>query len=191
MRFSIIAIAATLLSTVLAQQAYPTAPIGSTKWNAGATVNIKWKLNPPAATAGLKVELLSGDNPQTQKVVANLGTGAPGATSLSVALPANLKSDFYTIRIGDSYSAYFLIQGSGPVPSGPAPTAGTATVGPVPTANTSTTITSTTGGAPIIPTTSTTTGAPKPTGNSAGFLKAGNVVPMAAAAAAVVLAMAF
>ncbi|KAF9928809.1 hypothetical protein FBU30_002080 [Linnemannia zychae] len=189
MRFSIVAIVATILSVALADQAYPTAPVASTVWNAGATVNIKWKLLPPAATAGLKIELLAGDNPQTQKVVAALGVGAPGATSFSAALPADLKSGFYTVRIGDSYSSYFTIKGDGPVPTGPMPTAGTA----LPTASTTATPIRPTTVAPLpVPSAQTTTAASKPsvTPSSAGFLKASVVAPVAAAAA-VVAAMVF
>ncbi|KAK3835520.1 MAG: hypothetical protein J3R72DRAFT_451439 [Linnemannia gamsii] len=190
MRFSIIAVVASILSVALAQQAYPTVPIASTVWNAGSTVNIRWKLNPPAATAGLKVELLTGDNPQSQRVVAVLGTGAPGATSLSAALSATLKSGYYTIRIGDSYSSYFVIRGEGAVPTGPLPTAATTTpVLPATTTVPPTPIVPTAAPLPIITTTSPS--GSKPTGSGAGFLKAGAVAPVAAAAAAVVLALAF
>ncbi|KAG0272215.1 hypothetical protein BGZ95_012042 [Linnemannia exigua] len=190
MRFSIIAVVASILSVALAQQAYPTVPVASTVWNAGATYTIKWKLTPPAATAGLKVELLTGDNPQSQRVVADFGTGTPGGTSLSVTLSASLKSGYYSIRIGDSYSSYFLIRGVGPTPTGPLPTAVTTTLPITTVPVTSTVPTSTVAPLPII-TTATTPSGPKTTTNGAGFLKAGAVVPVAAAAAAVVLAMAF
>lgn len=193
MRFSVLAIVATLLSVTLAQQAYPTVPVATTKWNAGAAVTIKWNLNTPAATAGLKIDLLTGNNPQSQTVVATLGTGAPGATKFAATLPANLKSGYYSIRIGDSYSSYFLIQGEGPVPTGPLPTAVTTTVATtIPVVTTTpvpTTRTSSVAPLPVIAT-STPAGA-KPTGSSAGFLKAGVVAPVAAAAVAVVMAVAF
>ncbi|KAF9139055.1 hypothetical protein BGX30_008417 [Mortierella sp. GBA39] len=191
MRFSIVAIVATLLSVALAQQAYPTAPTASTKWKSGAAVNIKWKLNAPVATAGLKIDLLTGDNPQTQKVVATLGTGAPGATSFAATLPANLKSAYYSVRIGDSYSSYFLIQGEGPVPTGPLPTAATTTATTAaPVTTTSTPVQSSSSVVPLPVITTTPVGA-KPTGSGAGFLKAGVVAPVAAAAVAVVVAVAF
>ncbi|KAG9061883.1 hypothetical protein KI688_007034 [Linnemannia hyalina] len=179
------------MHVALAQQAYPTVPVASTKWNAGAAVNIKWKLNAPAATAGLKIDLLTGDNPQSQKVVATLGTGAPGATSFAATLPANLKSAYYSVRIGDSYTSYFLIQGEGPVPTGPLPTPVTTTVTTtVPVTTTSKPVQSTSTFAPLPVITTTPAGA-KPTGSGAGFLKAGVVAPVAAAAVAVVMAIAF
>lgn len=191
MRFSVLAIVATLLSVALAQQAYPTAPVATTKWNAGAAVTIKWNLNPPAATAGLKIDLLTGDNPQSQRVVATLGTGAPGATKFAATLPANLKSGYYSVRIGDSYSSYFLIQGEGPVPTGPLPTAATTTLlSSIPVTSSATVApTSTVAPLPVIPT--TTPAGAKPTGSGAGFLKAGVVAPVAAAAVAVIMAAAF
>ena len=191
MRFSVIAIVATLLSVAFAQQAYPTAPVAATKWNAGAAVNIKWRLNTPPATVGLKIDLLTGDNPQSQRVVTTLGTGAPGATSFAATLPANLKSGYYTIRIGDSYSSYFLIQGEGPVPTGPLPTAATTTLAStIPVVTTTTTVRPISSVAPL-PVVSTTPAGAKPTGSGAGFLKAGVVAPVAAAAIAVVMAVAF
>ncbi|OAQ26292.1 hypothetical protein K457DRAFT_140469 [Linnemannia elongata AG-77] len=191
MRFSVLAIVATLLSVALAQQAYPTAPVATTKWNAGAAVTIKWNLNPPAATAGLKIDLLTGDNPQSQRVVATLGTGAPGATKFAATLPANLKSGYYSVRIGDSYSSYFLIQGEGPVPTGPLPTAATTTlISSIPVTSSATVApTSTVAPLPVI--TTTTPAGAKPTGSGAGFLKAGVVAPVAAAAVAVIMAAAF
>ncbi|KAF9904774.1 hypothetical protein EC991_002344 [Linnemannia zychae] len=191
MRISVIAIVASILSLALADQAYPTAPIASTVWNAGATVTIRWKLTPPAAPAGLKVELLTGDNPQTQRVVATLGVGSPGGTSLSASLPANLKSGYYSVRIGDSYSSYFVIRGEGPVPTGPLPTAVTTPVAPINTPPATSTIASSSV-APL-PVITTTPSAPKPSNNNngAGFLKAGAVVPVAAVAAAVVAAFVF
>ncbi|KAG0064150.1 hypothetical protein BGZ89_009326 [Linnemannia elongata] len=191
MRFSVLAIVATLLSVALAQQAYPTAPVATTKWNAGAAVTIKWNLSPPAATAGLKIDLLTGDNPQSQRVVATLGTGAPGATKFAATLPANLKSGYYSVRIGDSYSSYFLIQGEGPVPTGPLPTAATTTlISSIPVTSSATVApTSTVAPLPVIPT--TTPAGAKPTGSGAGFLKAGVVAPVAAAAVAVIMAAAF
>ncbi|KAG0081569.1 hypothetical protein BGZ90_007236 [Linnemannia elongata] len=191
MRFSVLAIVATLISVALAQQAYPTVPVATTKWNAGAAVTIKWNLNPPAATAGLKIDLLTGDNPQSQRVVATLGTGAPGATKFAATLPANLKSGYYSVRIGDSYSSYFLIQGEGPVPTGPLPTAATTTlISSIPVTSSATVApTSTVAPLPVIPT--TTPAGAKPTGSGAGFLKAGVVAPVAAAAVAVIMAAAF
>ncbi|KAF8949246.1 hypothetical protein BGZ47_007956 [Haplosporangium gracile] len=192
MRFSVVAIVATLLSVVLADQAYPTAPVATTKWNAGAAVTIKWDLTSPAATTGLKIDLLTGDNPQSQRVVATLGTGAPGATKFAATLPANLKSGFYSIRIGDSYSSYFQIQGEGPLPTGPLPTAVTTPVPTIPTVTTTSAPTSSIASLPVI--TTTTPAGAKPTsgsGSGAGFLKAGVVAPVAVTVIAVVMAIAF
>ncbi|KAG0322115.1 hypothetical protein BGZ97_008682 [Linnemannia gamsii] len=193
MRFSIVAIVATLLSVALADQAYPTAPVASTKWKAGAAVTIKWTLPPPAATTGLKIDLLTGDNPQTQRVVATLGTGAPGATKYAATLPANLKSGYYSIRIGDSYSSYFLIQGEGAVPTGPLPTAGTNSVSTAPSRTGTSSFVAPTSSIAPLPVITTTPPGPKATGtgNGAGFLKAGVVAPVAAAAIAAVMAIAF
>ncbi|KAF9382681.1 hypothetical protein CPB97_007016 [Podila verticillata] len=120
MRFSVIA---TLFSacTVMAQQAYPTAPTSTTKWNAGTEVTVKWKLNAPATKTPLTVDLLTGTSAASQHIVKTLGTGAAGRTSLKVLLPADLTSGWYSIRIGDSYSAFFTIVGKGPVPTASAP----------------------------------------------------------------------
>ncbi|KAF8931291.1 hypothetical protein BGZ52_012925 [Haplosporangium bisporale] len=135
MRFSVIVIAATLLSacTVMAQQAYPTAPISTTKWNAGTEVTIKWKLNAPATKTPLTVDLLTGTSAASQHIVKTLGTGAAGGTSIKVLLPADLASGWYSIRIGDSYSAFFTIVGKGPVPTAPAPPSVNATATFLPT----------------------------------------------------------
>lgn len=169
MRFSVIAIAATLLSacSVMAQQAYPTAPVSTTKWNAGAEVTIKWKLNSPATKTPLTVDLLTGTSAASQHVVKTLGTGTAGGTSLKVSLPTNLASGWYSIRIGDSYSAFFTIVGKGPVPTFPAPPSVNATTTLLPTSAypniTSTTLalrtTSSTATATVPPTPITTSGA--------------------------------
>ncbi|KAG0292754.1 hypothetical protein BGZ96_003734 [Linnemannia gamsii] len=194
MRFSIVAVVATLLSVALANQAYPTAPVASTKWKAGTPVTIKWTLPSPAATTGLKIELLTGENPQSQRVVATLGTGAPGATKFAATLPVDLKSGYYTVRIGDSYSSYFLIQGEGAVPTGPLPTAVTTST-PVNTINPTASLTPSSSIAPL-PVITPPSGGAKPTpsagaGSAASFLKASVVAPVAAAAVAIVMAVAF
>ncbi|KAF9132415.1 hypothetical protein BGW39_000203 [Mortierella sp. 14UC] len=162
MRISIIAVVASILSVALAQQAYPTVPIASTVWNAGATVT---------------------------RIVTTLGVGSPGATSLSASLPADLKSGYYSVRIGDSYSSYFVIRGEGPIPTGPLSTAVT-TVSMLPTSVTPTiSPTIPTSSVALFPVITTTPSTPKPT-NGAGSLKAGAIAPVVAAAAAIVLAMA-
>ncbi|KAG0340740.1 hypothetical protein BG000_011212 [Podila horticola] len=135
MRFPVIAIVATLLSacSVMAQQAYPTVPISTTKWNAGAEVTIKWRLNAPVTKTPLAVDLLTGTSAASQHVVKSLGTGTAGGTSFKVVLPADLASGWYSIRIGDSYSAFFTIVGKGPVPTAPAPPSVNATATLLPT----------------------------------------------------------
>ncbi|KAF9316592.1 hypothetical protein BG003_001779 [Podila horticola] len=166
MRFSVIAIVVTLLSacSVMAQQAYPTVPISTTKWNAGAEVTIKWKLNAPVTKTPLAVDLLTGTSAASQHVVKSLGSGTAGGTSLKVVLPTDLASGWYSIRIGDSYSAFFTIVGKGPVPTAPAPPSVNATSTLLPT-STLPNITSTTS---ALRTTSsaTTVTTPNPTPSS-------------------------
>ncbi|KAG0197104.1 hypothetical protein BGX28_009377 [Mortierella sp. GBA30] len=134
MRVFFAALAASFIGAVMAQQAYPTAPVANTTWNSPSNVTVQWKLNTPPATTGLAVDLFKGDDPTHQTLVKNLGTGKPGATSLKVQIPAKLASGWYSIRIGDSYSHPFVIKGTGPVPTGPAPTTGPSNSGGVPTA---------------------------------------------------------
>ncbi|KAF9084420.1 hypothetical protein BGX29_002566, partial [Mortierella sp. GBA35] len=162
--FSIVIIIASLLSIVFAQRVNPTAPTTSTIWNAGASVTVRWTLISPATTTSLKIELIGGQDPRTQKTIATLGTGVAGGTSLLVTLPANLKSDYYIVRIGDSYSDSFIIRGTGNFPTGPAPPPADGTM----TAYSFTTSTTTTATTllPVNPTT-TSVASPKPTGNSA------------------------
>ncbi|KAG0026643.1 hypothetical protein BGZ81_006207 [Podila clonocystis] len=136
MRFTIAAIVASLMTacTVMADQAFPTAPVANTVWNAGAKVNVQWKLVAPEAKTGLTVTLFKGD-PAHQTQVEVLGTGKPAATSLLVTIPAKLESGWYSVRIGDSWSHYFAIKGTGVMPTGPAPTgiSPTSSGAPVPT----------------------------------------------------------
>ncbi|KAG0071984.1 hypothetical protein BGZ89_008713 [Linnemannia elongata] len=185
MRFSVLAVAASLISAAVAQvatQAYPTVPVANTVWNAGADVTVQWKLGSPAPTAGLLVTLFKGD-PAHQTKVIDLGTGAAGATSLKATLPKDLASDWYSVRIGaDSYSHYFLIKGTGPAPTAPAPTGVTATTSSVAVPSV------TNSNSTVKPTTATTTTAtPVATvnKNAAGYLSA---APLAMAAVAVAAA---
>lgn len=187
MRFSIFAVAVSFIGAAMAQaasQAYPTVPVASTVWTAGTTVTVQWKLGTPAPTTGLGITLFKGD-PAHQTLVQDLGTSAVGATSLKVALPKDLTSDWYSLRIGtDSYSHYFLIKGTGPVPTAPAPTgiASTTAVLPTTTASSNSTIKST----------ATTTAIATPTvptvaKNAAGYLTAAPVAMAAVAVAAAAL----
>ncbi|KAG0034045.1 hypothetical protein BGZ81_006386 [Podila clonocystis] len=183
MRFSVIAIAATLLSacSVMAQQAYPTVPISTTKWSAGVEVTIKWRLNAPATKTPLAVDLLTGTSAASQHVVKALGTGTAGGTSLKVLLPADLASGWYSIRIGDSYSAFFTIVGKGPVPTAPAPPSVNATATLLPTSALPN-ITSTTSALPTSSSGATVT-APTPAPSSgAGALSRASAASLAVAA---------
>ncbi|KAF9904582.1 hypothetical protein EC991_002571 [Linnemannia zychae] len=186
MRFSVLAVAASLIGAAMAQvatQAYPTVPVANTVWTAGTAVTVQWKLGSPAPTAGLSVTLFKGD-PAHQTLVQELGTGAVGATSLKATLPKDLASDWYSIRIGaDSYSHYFLIKGTGPVPTAPAPTGITPTTATVatPSATTNSTL------KPTTVTSATPTPTVSKSENAAGFLTAAPVAMAAIAAAAAAL----
>lgn len=149
----------------------------------GEPATVQWKLNPPAVKTGLDVELYKGD-PAHQTLVAKLGTGAPGGTSLKVTIPPKLNSDWYSIRVGDSYSHYFVVKGAGAVPTGAAPTMGSnatsAIAAPTAAGNKAAT---------MAPSTTATTKAAAPTsGAMSGYTSSGYLVMVAAAAAAVVYA---
>ncbi|KAG0055510.1 hypothetical protein BGZ83_008386 [Gryganskiella cystojenkinii] len=182
MRFSIIAAATALVSAVMAQQAYPTAPIGTTVWTSGASVTVKWTLNPPAAKTGLTVSLFKGD-PAHQTLVQDLGVGAPGGTSLQVTIPAKLPSDWYSLRIGDSYTHYFLIKGTGVAPTAP-PAVVTTTV-----PATSSAPTSTSSGNSTLPSITSTSKAPTPTNGAMSVSSSGSMAMIAAVAAIAIYAL--
>ncbi|KAG0263940.1 hypothetical protein BG011_007773 [Mortierella polycephala] len=158
----------------MAQQAYPTVPIAATVWNAGANVTVQWKLNASGEKAALAVDLFKGD-PAHQTLVKKLGTGALGKTSLKATLPAKLDSDWYSVRIGDSYSHYFMIKGTGPVPTGSPPTAAPTVL---PTASSAANSTTT-------PTGTQSIASPTQSTSSASYL---STAPMAVIAGAVVAA---
>ncbi|KAG9325607.1 hypothetical protein KVV02_000632 [Mortierella alpina] len=170
---------ASFLGVVMAQQAYPTLPVANTIWTSPSNVTVQWKLGTPPATTALAVELFKGD-PSHQTLVQKLGTGKPGATSLKVAIPAKLESNWYSVRIGDSYSHPFIIKGTGPVPTGPAPTGGNSTT-PTATGGNNNSSATATG----IKSTNTPTGAP----SSASYTSASPVFAVAAAVAAVVMTL--
>ncbi|KAG0219627.1 hypothetical protein BGX33_001799 [Mortierella sp. NVP41] len=91
--FSIIAIVdivAMLLSTVLTQEAMIATPTASTVWDAGHTITIQWKPQTPGDLTRFEVDLFTGANPTSMTLVAALGTGNPGAISLTVTLPGRL-----------------------------------------------------------------------------------------------------
>ncbi|KAG0100178.1 hypothetical protein BGZ93_003644 [Podila epicladia] len=179
MRFSVIALAGSLMSaSSVFAQVYPTAPISSTTWKAGAEVTVAWKWNPTPVTTPLDVTLFTGEiSHQTE--VAKLGTSVANAVNVKVTLPANLASNWYSLRIGTEWTAPFIIQGSGPPPTGPAPTRASSTIAALPTANATTASTS---AAATTKATTATTATPTPTGSGASALTAS----MALAAAAIV-----
>ncbi|KAG0053359.1 hypothetical protein BGZ83_001253 [Gryganskiella cystojenkinii] len=114
MRFFILAAAATVLSAVAAQQAYITSPISSTFWKAGSTVTATWQLNATASgsAAPLDLFLFHGD-PQHMAQVQMIGTSVAGSSSFKLTVPTALFSDWYALRVGDSWSTYFIIMGTG------------------------------------------------------------------------------
>ncbi|KAG0262233.1 hypothetical protein BG011_000207 [Mortierella polycephala] len=119
MRFYAAVLAAMLLvnSSVFAQQVNITYP---RQWKSGVTANASWTFNPPPPTTGLSIDLFSWSAP-TQDVFAHLGVSEPWATSLEVDVPRGLHTDWYAIRVGDTYSPYFQITGRGPYRYGPPP----------------------------------------------------------------------
>ncbi|KAG0262234.1 hypothetical protein BG011_000208 [Mortierella polycephala] len=190
MRFSIFALAATLITTVLAQQVYPTSPVASTVWSTGQTVTLKWKINSPTSVGKLSIELLTGDNPQQQHVVADLGTAPSGATSYKATIPSDLPGAWYTIRIGDSYTAFFVIKAGGVGPTGPPPTTAPPTTAPAPPSVSTVTRTTTT---KALPTTTTVlpTSSSNPMNAAVGQFKAfGGVGSVMVAAVAVAVGVA-
>ncbi|KAF9425442.1 hypothetical protein BGZ76_003240, partial [Entomortierella beljakovae] len=92
MRFSIIAIATTLVGAVMAQKAYPTVPVATTVWTAGQAPTVQWKLTTAGDKAAYTVDLFKGD-PAHQTQVQSFGPAPAGATSLKITLPATLEAD--------------------------------------------------------------------------------------------------
>ncbi|KAF9935587.1 hypothetical protein BGZ75_006893 [Mortierella antarctica] len=180
MRFSVVALAATLIGAVMAQQAYPTAPIGSTIWTVGKSATISWKLNATAKGVPLAITLFKGD-PTHQTQVQELSPGVADTTSFKLAAVPALDADWYSVRVGDSYSAQFVIEtADGKRPSGAPPSATSVPSVPAVATTSAAAITSAASTAP------TATGSPKAAPVSAGsYLSAG---PLAVAAAAVVAA---
>ncbi|KAF9116992.1 hypothetical protein BGX27_007046 [Mortierella sp. AM989] len=188
MRFSAIAITATLIGAVLAQ-VRPSRPRQGDVWILKSKVTIYWA---PRAPATLPVQLLSGPTPSTQKVVAELGDAPKGENLLAIEVP-NVPVGWYTVRIGDSYSHIFAIQADAKTPpSTPEPKAPnvTTTVSAQPTGSSTASASSSV----VLPTSATTanTSATKPpspsstlSGAASGYLK--SVMPLAATAAAVIL----
>ncbi|GJJ69115.1 hypothetical protein EMPS_01461 [Entomortierella parvispora] len=181
MRFTIIAAAATLVSAVAAQyQAFITAPIGTTEWTSASSVTITWNLNATAKALPLAVDLFTGD-PSHQTSVASLGTSTAGSSSIKVTLP-KVASNWYSVRVGDSWSHYFIIKGDGAVPSGGPPTAA-ATTAPAATTTSAASLPTSTGSA-----TTTAVATPTPTKSGANLLSAAPAALAAVAAAAAALA---
>ncbi|CAO3564956.1 unnamed protein product [Mortierella alpina] len=182
MRFSVAALAATLIGAVMAQQAYPTAPIGSTVWTVGKSATISWKLNATAKGVPLAITLFKGD-PTHQTQVQELSPGVADATSFKLAAVPVVDADWYSVRVGDSYSAQFVIEtAAGVRPSGAPPSATAAPSAPV-VASPSAAATATSAASNT--TAPTATGSPKAPVSAGSYLSAG---PLAVAAAAVVAA---
>ncbi|KAG0370576.1 hypothetical protein BC939DRAFT_443688 [Gamsiella multidivaricata] len=181
MRFSIVAIAAAVIGAVMADQAYPTVPTGDTKWNAGKNYTVTWNLITTEKVA-LTVDLFKG-NASSQTLVNKFGSAKAGATSFQISLPKTLPADWYSIRVGDSWSHYFMIRSTtGATPTGAMPT-------PVSTATASSSSLPTVGPATVSAIGAKAAPTAANTPNSAAYLSA---APMAMAAAAVAAAaMAF
>ncbi|KAG0352462.1 hypothetical protein BC939DRAFT_172672 [Gamsiella multidivaricata] len=193
MRFSIFAIAATLVSAVLAQEVFPTSPIANTVWYKNTNATIRWKvLSPTTDKQKLKIDLLSGPTPQTMQVVDTFGTFEAGAKSAVVAVSKSLATGWYTLRIGEnSYTHTFLIKtDSKETYTVPEPQATTTTIG-LPTTTLPSTTTTTTATATGLPSGSVSTSTPTPTNRlnaASGFLKSGSVLSLAASAAVAIAA---
>ncbi|KAF9999408.1 hypothetical protein BGZ79_007002 [Entomortierella chlamydospora] len=184
MRFSLVAVAASILSVVMAQEAYPTVPVATTVWTAGKNVTVEWKLTNASDKTAMSIDLFKGD-PTHQTLVKSYGSAPSGATKFKIALASSLGADYYSIRIGDSYSHYFTIKSS----SGASPTGAMPTVG---STNATTTVAATTASSATTKPAATTTAAGNSTTagkatSGANMMAAG---PMAVAAALVAAAMA-
>ncbi|KAF9973721.1 hypothetical protein BGZ73_003021 [Actinomortierella ambigua] len=196
MRFTFLTCAATLMAScaVYAQgptAAYPTVPNAATKWKAGTTAKAVWRLTDPKNQTPMVIRLYHGE-PTHLTEDGIIGTGKPGATSAEVKLEPTLPSDWYAIRVGedDSYSHYFLIQGTGPLPVGPPPGSNTTASVTATTALATTTLPVTTTTA-LATTTAATPTITKPSTappSSAAALKIGSLAMGAVAVVAAALA---
>ncbi|KAF9987287.1 Cytochrome c oxidase assembly protein cox11, mitochondrial [Modicella reniformis] len=178
---------------VLAQgtttEVWPVSPIGSTIWyRTTKEQTIRWNVNAKTPSdQELKVELLTGNDPAAQHIVQSLGTVKAGDKKAKVILNDSLKTGWYTIRLGDSYTAFFQIKAdSKETFTATAP--GVATTTKLLTTTTTMTVPTST----VNPTTGAiTTAAPTPSNNpsAASGIKGGYVLTFAAAfAIAAVLA---
>ncbi|KAF9165774.1 hypothetical protein DFQ27_002155 [Actinomortierella ambigua] len=196
MRFTLLATAASLMTACLVYAqattaAYPTVPNAGTKWKAGSTVKVEWKLTDPANKTPMSIRLYHGE-PTHLTEDATLGAGEAGATSAQVTLPTNLTSDWYAVRVGedDSYSHYFIIQGTGAIPTGAPPGANSTalpTSSALPTSTLPATTTSASATASVTNPSATKPAGASPTG-AAGALKAGSLAMGAAAVVAAAFA---
>ncbi|KAF9917997.1 hypothetical protein BX616_010638 [Lobosporangium transversale] len=182
MRFTILATAvAALASTALAQVSILT-PGAGTVWVPGTNVTVKWA-QPLLEDAD--IELLTGPNVQAQWIASTLGTAKKGSKSFKGLLDPKLEPQWYSLRIGEIYSHLFAIQQSRSAtltasqPIVPTATTTTAVATTVVTTTVATTITS-----PSQTTTTAGQSSPSNTPSAAKALKAGIVVPVAAAAVA-------
>ncbi|KAF8927714.1 hypothetical protein EDD21DRAFT_373991 [Dissophora ornata] len=194
MRFSIIAVAATFVSTILAQTApgpaapelSPTNPVAGTVWRKGQNATIAWKLG--SVTVGtLPVQLLQGNDPTHLTVITKVGDIDVAAKGSKASVPVpDVPSGYYTLMIGQyTFSHYFLIEDKTETYTGTQPLATTTATTTIVTTTTATTTSATT----TIATTTTATATPTNKASAAtGYLKVGNVFPLAASAAVMIAA---
>ncbi|KAF9414549.1 hypothetical protein BGZ76_004836 [Entomortierella beljakovae] len=178
MRFSILALSASIIGTAMAQviSVNVTHPVAGDAWVAGKSATISWVANVPTVQ-NVTVELFHGE-PTHQTLVQLLGSGVK---QLKIIAP-NVPADWYSVRINqDSYSHYFFISNATVLtPTAPEPgTATTTTALPVPTSTT------------VATTANATTSAPTqtPTKASAGNSLAAGSLAIGAAVAAAILAL--
>ncbi|KAF9580028.1 hypothetical protein BGW38_003482 [Lunasporangiospora selenospora] len=191
MRFSVIAIAASLVAAAVAQTTAPTvfitAPILSTTWAVNVDNTMTWKdVKAGAPTTDVDVTLFTGD-PAKQVQVAKLGTAKYADLKFTFKIPLKTKSDWYSIQIGDVWSAQFKVKGDGELPVGTPPSRNATSTTVTSTITTASTATSTSTISKNSTTSSTATATP--TGNSGNYLSAGSLTAAAAAAVAAVLAL--
>ncbi|KAG0241035.1 hypothetical protein BGX31_001495 [Mortierella sp. GBA43] len=194
MRFSAVAVIAVIASTVLAQrtpapgsEVWPTYPVTGTEWyTTSGTQTIKWDLLDGVSTdKELKVQLLQGD-PQSQTIVQELGTVKISEKKFTITLKKDLPSGFYSIRLGDTYTSYFVIKKDKKESISATLPATTTAVTTTTIASTAAPTTTTLATSTTVRTTTTTTSAPTPSNNSqnaGSSLKAGSALALSAAVA--------
>ncbi|RKP22585.1 hypothetical protein SYNPS1DRAFT_25626 [Syncephalis pseudoplumigaleata] len=103
------------VATVLADVAINN-PVEGTQWTAGQTTQVTWLPGPNGITPNkdVAIELMHGDNPDQLDLVGVIGRAKESDQRATVNVPSGLTSGgYYAVRIGDRYSHYFHIIGSG------------------------------------------------------------------------------